>query len=55
MPQVYQYCGIGFGALLAITFNLARGVDDIYMDIMGQMNFSAYPVLLQIFYGYNRF
>lgn len=55
MPQVYQYCGMGFGALRAITFNLARRVDDIYMDIMGQMNFTAYPILAQFFYGYSRF
>lgn len=49
MPQVYQYCGMGFGALRAITFNLARRVDDIYMDIMGRMNFTAYPILAQFF------
>lgn len=55
MPQVYQYCGVGFGALRAITFNLAGRVDDIYMDIMGQMSFTAYPILAQCFYGYNRF
>lgn len=40
-PQVYQYCGKGYRALLAITFNLKRGADDIYMDIMGQTNFTA--------------
>lgn len=55
MPQVYQYCGMGFGALRAITFNLARRVDDIYMDIMGRMNFTAYPILAQFFYGYSSF
>lgn len=46
--QVYQYYGKGYGALVAITFNLARGVDDIYMDSMSQTNFTAYPILKEV-------
>lgn len=37
--QVYQYYDNGPGASLAITSNLTRALDDIYIDIINQTHF----------------
>ncbi len=53
-PQVYKYYGKGYGALVAITFNLARRVDDIaYICRLFELDKFYHLFNMNISYCYN--